>query len=44
VIKFIEDIAAVPTPDTTPERTAKFIRDEIAKWAPVVRAAGVKIE
>jgi tripartite-type tricarboxylate transporter receptor subunit TctC len=43
VIKFLEDIAAVPTTDTSPERTAKFIKDEIAKWAPVIRAAGVKI-
>jgi tripartite-type tricarboxylate transporter receptor subunit TctC len=43
-IKFLEDIAAVPTTDTTPERTAQFIHDEIAKWAPVIRAAGVKIE
>ena len=43
-IKFLEDIAAVPTTDTTPELTAKFIRDEIAKWAPVIRAAGIRIE
>ena len=42
-IKFLEDIAAVPTPETTPERTARFITDEIAKWAPVIRAADVKI-
>src|SRR6478736_2144297 len=41
MIKFLEDIAAVPTTDTSPERTAKFIKDEIAKWAPVIRAAGV---
>src|SRR5215471_4425797 len=44
MVKFLEDIAAVPTTDTSPERTAKFIRDEIAKWAPVIKAAGVKIE
>ncbi len=44
MIKFLEDIAAVPTPETTPERTAKFITDEIAKWAPVVKAGGIKIE
>src|SRR3954462_4636953 len=44
MIKFLEDIAAVPTTDTSPERTAKFIHDEIAKWAPVIRAAGVRIE
>lgn len=44
VVKFLEDIAAVPTTDTTPQRTAKFISDELAKWAPVIRASGVKIE
>jgi len=44
MIKFLEDIAAVPTRDTSPARTAKFIKDEIAKWAPVIKAAGVRIE
>jgi tripartite-type tricarboxylate transporter receptor subunit TctC len=44
MIKFLEDIAAVPTTDTTPERTAKFIKDEIAKWAPMIKAADVRIE
>jgi tripartite-type tricarboxylate transporter receptor subunit TctC len=43
-VKFLEDIAAVPVTDTTPERTAAFIKTEIAKWAPVIKAAGVKIE
>ena len=43
-IKFLEDIAAVPTTDTTPQRTAKFIEDELAKWAPVIKAAGIKLE
>jgi tripartite-type tricarboxylate transporter receptor subunit TctC len=44
MIKFLDDIAAVPTTDTSPERTAKFIKDEIAKWAPVIKAADVRIE
>ena len=44
MVKFLEDIAAVPAADTSPERTAKFIKDEIAKWAPVIKAAGVRIE
>jgi tripartite-type tricarboxylate transporter receptor subunit TctC len=44
MIKFLEDIAAVPTADTSPERTAKFIKDEITKWAPVIKAADVRIE
>ena len=43
-IKFLEDIAAVPTVDTTPERTAKFIKDELAKWAPIIKSSGVRIE
>ncbi len=44
MVKFLNDIAAVPTTNTSPEITAKFINDEIAKWAPVIRSAGVKIE
>ena len=44
MLQFLDDIAAVPITDTTPERTAKFIHDEIAKWAPVIKAAGVTIE
>ena len=43
-IEALEKIAAVPTTDTTPERTAKFIKDELAKWAPIIKSAGVKIE
>ena len=44
MVKFLNDVAAVPTPDTTPERTAQFVRDEIARWAPVIKAAGVRVE
>jgi tripartite-type tricarboxylate transporter receptor subunit TctC len=44
MIKGLEDIAAVPTLESTPASTAKFIVDEIAKWAPVIKATGVKIE
>ena len=28
----------------TPEAFAAFMRDEMAKWAPVVRQAGIKAE
>lgn len=44
MIGFLDNIAAVPTPDTSPERTAKFINDELAKWGPVVKASGIRIE
>ena len=42
-IKFLEGNAAIPTPDTTPQRTAQFIKDELAKWAPIIRDANVRI-
>jgi tripartite-type tricarboxylate transporter receptor subunit TctC len=42
-IKFLEGNASIPTPDTTPGRTGQFIRDELAKWAPIIRDADVKI-
>lgn len=43
-IEALEKVAAVPTVDTTPQRTEKFIKDELAKWAPIIKASGVKIE
>ena len=44
MVKFLNDVAAPPPPSTSPEVTAKFITDEIAKWAPVIKAAGIKVE
>src|SRR5262245_55828022 len=41
--KVLEGTASIPTPDTTPQRTAQFIKDELAKWAPVIRDANVQI-
>lgn len=32
-----------PTP-STPEELARFIRDETAKWAPIIRATGATVE
>ena len=29
---------------STPESTAKFIRDEADKWAPIVKATGAQVE
>ncbi|MGE0422638.1 MAG: Bug family tripartite tricarboxylate transporter substrate binding protein [Reyranellaceae bacterium] len=43
MVGFLEGIAAVPTIETTPQITAKFINDELAKWAPVVKASGIRI-
>ena len=41
--KFLEGNSAIPTPDTTPQRTEQFIKDELTKWAPIIRDANVKI-
>ena len=30
--------------DSNPEKAAQFIKDEITKWAPIVKASGVKAE
>ncbi len=43
-IEALEKIAAVPILDTSPAGTAKFIATELAKWAPVIKASGVRIE
>jgi tripartite-type tricarboxylate transporter receptor subunit TctC len=29
---------------STPEEAERFVRDEIAKWTPVIRAAGIKLD
>jgi hypothetical protein len=44
MVKFLEGISAVPIPETSPDRTAKFISGEIAKWAPIIKANGIKVE
>lgn len=41
--KFLEGNASIPTPDTTPQKTGQFIKDELAKWAPIIRESNVKI-
>ena len=34
----------LPIRTTTPDEWGSFVRSEIAKWAKVVKAAGVKVE
>ncbi len=31
-------------PNSTPESTAQFLNAEIAKWQPIIRAAGIRVE
>src|SRR5215467_10078978 len=32
-----------PYPDSTPEKTRRFVEEDIARWTPVVRAIGLKL-
>jgi tripartite-type tricarboxylate transporter receptor subunit TctC len=33
-----------PFPDSTPARTRAYVEEEIARWAPVIRSIGLKLE
>jgi tripartite-type tricarboxylate transporter receptor subunit TctC len=33
-----------PMPDSTPEKTRRFVEDEIARWTPVIKAIGLKLD
>lgn len=33
-----------PVADTTPARTRDYVRNELAKWAPIIRATGVTLD
>lgn len=32
-----------PVLDSSPEQAAKYVRDDLVRWAPVVKAAGLKL-
>jgi tripartite-type tricarboxylate transporter receptor subunit TctC len=40
----LEKAGIDPTPGSTPESTAAFIKAEIAKWAPIIEASGAQVD
>jgi tripartite-type tricarboxylate transporter receptor subunit TctC len=40
----LEKTGIDPTPGSTPASTATFVKDELAKWAPIIEASGARIE
>jgi tripartite-type tricarboxylate transporter receptor subunit TctC len=40
----LQDAGIDPTPGSTPEQTSEFIVDELAKWAPIIKASGAQID
>jgi tripartite-type tricarboxylate transporter receptor subunit TctC len=33
-----------PSPGSTPQQTAAFVKAELSKWAPIIKASGAQIE
>ena len=42
VVERFEDLSGAPPPESTPEAYAAFVAREIAEWAPIIRAAGLR--
>jgi tripartite-type tricarboxylate transporter receptor subunit TctC len=44
VLKRLQDAGVDPTPGGTPEKLAEFIKAELAKWAPIIKASGAQVD
>jgi tripartite-type tricarboxylate transporter receptor subunit TctC len=44
VFKRLEEAGIDPTPGRTPAQTADFIKLELAKWAPIIKASGAHVD
>ena len=42
--KRLQDIGIDPTPGSTPEKLASFVKEELAKWAPIIKASGAQLD
>ncbi len=43
-LKDLEALSIDPVTDSGPDKTAQFIRAEIARWAPIIKATGTRME
>jgi tripartite-type tricarboxylate transporter receptor subunit TctC len=44
VFKRLQEIGIDPTPGSTPEKAAAFVKQELAKWAPIIKASGTELD
>jgi tripartite-type tricarboxylate transporter receptor subunit TctC len=44
ILKRLQDAGVDPTPNSTPEKLADFIKAELAKWAPIIKASGAHVD
>ena len=40
----LQDVGIDPTPGSTPEKLAAFVKQELAKWAPIIKASGAELD
>jgi tripartite-type tricarboxylate transporter receptor subunit TctC len=43
VFKRLQEVGVDPTPGRGPRETAEFMKAELAKWAPIIKASGAEI-
>ncbi len=44
VINSLEKAGVNPTPGSTPQQTLDFVKAELAKWAPIIKASGAQVD
>jgi tripartite-type tricarboxylate transporter receptor subunit TctC len=44
VLKRLQDAGVDPTPGSSPEKLAAFMKVELAKWAPIINASGARVD
>ena len=42
--KRLQEIGIDPTPDSNPQKLAIFLKEELAKWAPIIKASGTQLD
>ena len=42
--KRLQEIGIDPTPDSNPQKLAVFLKEELAKWAPIIKASGTQLD
>ena len=44
VLKRLQDAGVDPTPGSSPEKLTAFMKAELAKWAPIIKASGAHVD
>jgi tripartite-type tricarboxylate transporter receptor subunit TctC len=44
VFKRLQEAGIDPTPGSGPEKLAAFLKAELAKWAPIIKASGAQLD